>query len=210
MTWQWFYVKSKSMGAFMTKHRRGFSLLETAIAVAIGGLVIGSLWFYLSEATDNNRRELLYKQAIHIITKSREVFGNAAVKPNITTAVAMTQAAVNAGIFPADMVQDGSGIPIDAYGGQSYLGHSSGNPAYFRLSLSNIDQGACTNLLSKMIRDPNVRRQYGIFAVSNSANAGALSSGTPLGTADVPASQITTFCTNNNRLFNITIDFRYN
>lgn len=194
----------------MIKFRRGFSLLETAIALAIGGLVIGSIWFYVSETADNNRRERLYKQAVHIITQSRRVFGNAAVKPNVTTAVAMTKAAVNAGVFPADMVGDATGIPIDAYGGQSYLGHSSGNPAYFRLSLSNIDQEACTNLLSKLIRDPNVRRQYGIFAVSNSANAGALSAGIPLGTADVAASQVTTFCTNNNRLFNITIDFRYN
>jgi type II secretory pathway pseudopilin PulG len=193
------------------RYQRGYSLLELGIVLTVVGLVIGGIWIYAGTANENNRINKLNAQALAIITNARKTFGNAGTPLGNFTAVNMTLAAVQAGVFPQDMVPDGDGVPTNAFGGITYLGHSATTPPYFRLSLSNINQAACVTLLSKTVRDYETRRLYGIFGVSASTTAGALGAHQDLPRVDITPQQITDYCAlaNNGARMTITLDFKY-
>jgi len=203
----------ESSGDMMKKlfNRAGFSLLETAMVLTVAGLVFGGIWVITSTISENTRQEKLMQQTSYIISHARAAFGQSRTAPD-TTGGAMTAAAIQAGIFPADMISTATAAPRNSYGGDVALSHNvSSLPPVLELSLGNISRPACVALLSRMTRDADVRRQSGITGagVTDTISQGASYQNF---SGDLKQRQITTICTSNSanpQQLALHIAFRY-
>lgn len=175
-------------------NKRGFSLLETGLTLVVGGLIVGALWLVAATIQENGRKVKFTEQTMQIISNTRRVFGNAGVAPNVTGASATTAAAIRAGIFPSEMIVAGSANPIGVYRSDVLLSHNTGTtPPTFRLSMDQVNPDGCVALMSKMVRDAAMRRQYGIVAAYSTQNIDQQGRGN-LGNEDIPANRMTQIC----------------
>ena len=156
--------------------QQGFSLLEIAIVLGITALVVAGIWLIMSTVNQNSREGRLASQAIETITNARRVFGNAAEQPDVSGTEAFTQAAITAGIFPADMVRGLTPHAVHALGSRAFLRRISGRPE-LDLSFNGLQQDTCIRLLTKTIASTGTQEKLGITDVLiDGANMGALDS----------------------------------
>lgn len=85
--------------------RKGFSLTEVALVLAVVGMVTGSIWTLMAASTQRNQVGTLYQQTMLLVKNVREYFS---VRSIPTTGTEMTTTYTNdvlraAGVFPEDM-----------------------------------------------------------------------------------------------------------
>ncbi len=146
-------------------NQSGFSLLEIAIVLTISGLVVSGIWLAIVNVNDSARNSKLVGQATEIMANARRTFGKAAELPNVSSTTAFTAASVQAGIFPADMVQsnsDGGFNVINALGTNTYLAYSASSTPEFNLTFAGITKKSCISLYTRIMSSAASRQQYGV------------------------------------------------
>lgn len=168
-----------------TRLQKGFSLIETAIALLIAGLIMAAVWVAGQKAMQNYRIYRTTQQIGTVVQNMRDFFANT---QNFSSAWGGTTPQVMAkldglGIFPADMRRDptlalgDSNVRIDhAMFNVKYYGSGSGatgafvidpqvNDDYFRVRIKNLDIPECMQML---LRIPIMDGEMGIRRIGTS------------------------------------------
>jgi len=94
--------------------RRGLTLTEAAVVLAIAGIVLGSLWAVASAVYQRHQIKKATGQLQTIVSNMRALYGNRQTMQQISFDD-VTADAVRMGVFPTDMELVG-GIPQHAWG----------------------------------------------------------------------------------------------
>ena len=112
------------------KKRHGFTLTEVAIVLGIVGIILGGIWAAAAQVYANRKVESGIEEVIDLVGGVRSLF---AAKGSVDPGD-LTQAAVNSGLYRADMLQSGGcgaapnggdnpvPCPLDPWGGEVELG----------------------------------------------------------------------------------------
>ena len=153
------------MALFLHTKRRGFTLAELAIVMALIGLFLGLIWIAASAVLGNNKTSLAVQQIGQVTQNIREYYMNATgMGCGDVTATLDGQ-----GVFPAEMrgkctTCTGSNFQINSpfvtasgpnagikSGSFRVIGTGAGCPAgkasQFQIVLTNLPQSACQRLL---------------------------------------------------------------
>ncbi|NBX73668.1 MAG: type II secretion system protein, partial [Alphaproteobacteria bacterium] len=82
---------------------RGFNLTELAIVLAIVGVVIGGIWVVASTVIENNRARRVAEQTLTVVQAFKSVYAGRRV--DVADDTDITEFAINAKVFPEDMIQ---------------------------------------------------------------------------------------------------------
>lgn len=138
------------MTAPLTRNRRrGLSLIETILAIAIGAIaVVAVVGFYTSGTAANNRNEA-QQQLQHIVAEMQTLYSSSATYGD-GTANDITGPASTAGIFPAGMVAVASASAPEVYnpwGGEVTV--DEGDVAQtFTVTYNNVPNDACAKMIA--------------------------------------------------------------
>jgi len=137
--------RMRDTSLFLPVKTGGFTLTELALVLGIMGLILGAIWTATSKASANNKVTKGAREVLAIVEGVRAIYaargmGNGAAQVDIT------QALINFGVYPADMITptcaagvmpDGitTSCPISPWGeGVSvYIAPISGNATEFSL-----------------------------------------------------------------------------
>jgi prepilin-type N-terminal cleavage/methylation domain-containing protein len=95
--------------------RRGFTLTELAIVLGIMGAILGAIWVASARVYANNRVSTGVREVLAVVQGVRAVY---ATKGYID-AGNLTQAMINLGVYPANMIQACTGSVSSNYDGIS-------------------------------------------------------------------------------------------
>jgi prepilin-type N-terminal cleavage/methylation domain-containing protein len=146
------------------RHERAFTLVELAIVLVIGGLLIGGIWFAAAKVREGMNVYNAEKQLLFIVQRTREVWlsrGN--VQGDYT---ALTQSMAQQEVFPGEMKRNPNVLPASCSAGTpcifnspwdstsnapvtaaSFDGTTEGNAGrFFRIRFNNTPAYACTQL----------------------------------------------------------------
>jgi prepilin-type N-terminal cleavage/methylation domain-containing protein len=124
--------------------RRGLNLIELAIVMAVVGLIIGGIYIAASSVYRNVRESTTQEDILQIVQNTKSTYG---VQGTIPGGAILATTAISAGLVPADMNQNNN--LIDAFGGAVVLTGVAGPPAEIQISLANVPQSVCSDLLVK-------------------------------------------------------------
>ena len=101
--------------------RRGFSLIEAAIVLAVVGLVIGGLWWAASAVSESRKASEAVKGTLFTLNDARRLFPAWVIAATIPGAGTFGNPAVfvGAGVYLADWVNSGSAY--HPWGGTFYV-----------------------------------------------------------------------------------------
>lgn len=117
---------------------RGLTLLETALALAILGLVIAGVWVVSGSAFGSNKKNQLAEQVISTVENVRSYMRNV----DLGTTTLNTNQAWNLGLLPADVRKGGN--YRNPYGGNFTITLSNTS---LIIGLSTVPSEACVDLL---------------------------------------------------------------
>jgi len=139
--------------------RRGFTLTEVAIVIAIVGLILGAIWGAAADAIDNIRTARAVRETIAIVAAARVFWKDG---PLVQWAD-VTQLAEIAGVFPSEMIPGGvptgtangpwpgSTVNLETFDNWAY---SAGN-ASFNVAWWGLSNQACTRYMAAMLAAQN-------------------------------------------------------
>lgn len=149
---------------------RGFTLTEFAIVMGVIGLILGSVWVFVSQSWENARQEQLKTEIAAVVKNVRAYYtgqngiGNAATP--IGTFPTLTPKLIGLNIIPNDIVHTSGtctnagnvcannpwgassalGIAQGTFGVCAYsFGCTSSNQQFFSVEVGDMPQGACVN-----------------------------------------------------------------
>jgi len=136
-----------------TKCRKGFTLTEAAIVLAILGVVLGAIWVAAGQVIDASRANRTAQDISTIASNIRATFlsANAFTMPTGNNIAAM----VNAGVIPANLLTGNPAAPAkDDYTGlvfDSVRIFTVLNGRTFRVSFYNTPADACFRIANQLI-----------------------------------------------------------
>lgn len=151
----------------MRRASSGFTLLELAIVLSIIGAIISGIWIYAAQANESIRLEKFTSQTVRTIMNAKRVFANATFPDTLAN---ITDGAVTAGIFPAEMVtSDPDNRVLDAYNNKVTLSYTAkaGTSGGIYLTFEKLSQNACVSILTKLIGTKSVRQQSGLLGIKS-------------------------------------------
>ena len=104
-------------------NKKGFTLTELAIVLGVIGVVLGGIWAAASASFNSQKVDKAQQELITIVNNVRALYANrqgfaqgamaanATVAAQKASAAALTLAMINAGVFPADMVDNSTSPP---------------------------------------------------------------------------------------------------
>ena len=121
-----------------------FSLVEAAIVLGVVGLIIGGIWVAASAVNEGMRLSKTTTGMLTMANRARTLFD----AKNIPSGnVTLTHSSViGMGIVPSDWVKNSTSI-TDPWGGIVYFAINGGT---FQISLFNLPQSRCINLINKI------------------------------------------------------------
>ena len=128
------------MEAVTHKTRRGFSLIEAAIVLAVVGAVIGGIWSAASAVRENQKQSATEEMIILAVNKMRNILKNVH-DDTYPDSYIFDNVAVGVGAIPSNKLTPYGIIRISnesEYGGND-----------FAISLSGINKGACYRIVKK-------------------------------------------------------------
>lgn len=129
------------------RRRRGLSLIETILAIAVGAIaVVAVIGFYTSGTAANNRSEA-NQQLQHIAAEMQTLYSGSAVYGND----AITEGDLaQAGIFPSTMLEGTGGAlePFNPWGGTVEVNIDNSNAETFTVIYHNVPRDACAKMIS--------------------------------------------------------------
>lgn len=135
--------------------QRGFSLTEMVLALAIAGLIFAGVWAAASTLNQKARVNKTIEQIKQITYSIRSLYSSTGKFS--ATGKDMTNFMMHAGIFPADMVQDGT--PKSVWGGDVTVMSSEGTAIFDIRIKSPLPADACREIVGRMggpARDSNI------------------------------------------------------
>jgi prepilin-type N-terminal cleavage/methylation domain-containing protein len=178
---------------FLNRHRaekRGFTLTEMAIVLAVMGTVLGAIWLAAARVNANNKARKASEQVITIGSAYKQLF-----KQGPSAAVhwkEITDIGVANGVFPDDMIV--GGLPFNPWAGR-VLVYDATNPATsgawgsIVIRYEGLSQRAC-NLVANAIINPLAQpyAEIGNGPATSTGIAQLAAPGTnPMGTALLPS-----------------------
>lgn len=124
--------------SFPVSNRRGLSLLETALALAVLGIVIAGVWALSSSVFGTGKKNRLAEQVISTVETVRSYVRTT----DLGATQINTQTAWNLGLLPTD-VRRGGGFR-NPYGGTFGTAVSRDN---FYITLTDVPSDACVDLV---------------------------------------------------------------
>lgn len=163
-------ILSSSLKQRTNRSRRGFSLAEFAVVLAIMGIVVGALWGVVTIVRENLRRAQMEEQLTSVVQNVRSFYqGWGRVQddsvPPKNDAASITHFLLKKGVIPPDMIRSrtatpmvadtpwgprdasgadlaGGGLTVDTVGLNSTL--------HFRVSILGLRRSSCIALATKL------------------------------------------------------------
>jgi prepilin-type N-terminal cleavage/methylation domain-containing protein len=164
------------------QRRRGFTLTEIAIVLGIVGLILGAIWVAAAAVYNNLRIAHANTEVLQIAQAIRSLYATTGTDAGMSTDNLICAKAV-----PADMINvagcTGAGTLLDPWAGGATTITPDSDNAGFVISMSNIPEAACINLLMAVAgagRDPGL-----FYAEGSAAVPAAMATGSPFTSADV-------------------------
>jgi prepilin-type N-terminal cleavage/methylation domain-containing protein len=140
---------------FRTKKRKGFTLTEIAIVLAIVGLVLGAIWVAAKSVMDSNRATQAVQDISTMAANMRSTF--LAVN-SFSQSGDQTAAMITAGIIPNNLLNsNGTPLAKNAWGGAvkitlqpSGVPTPPGSARAFRISYLDTPPDACFRIASQL------------------------------------------------------------
>ena len=201
-------IKSTQGGALMrfsqmktgAKQKKGFTLIEAAIVMAIVGLVVGGIWVAASAVQANFRKSNTSQNLLVIVQNMRQLYYGQA-----DCSAATAQIEISNRVFPADMVQ-GTAAAQDSWGGPVTITCPSAidsNVSHFDVSFAQVPTAACVELSSRNTEDG---AELGLLGVK--ANSTTLfTAGTTSASVAVTTANATTACAGDQNTIIWTFNF---
>lgn len=131
------------------KRRRGLTLLESLLAIAIGAAVIVAAIIFYTSAQGNNLTNNAQTQVQGIVANTRSYFAGFGSYIDLGTDASNQEVAVNARIFPSSMIPNGTTSPRNPWNGDvSLVSDATGKS--FVLTFQEVPLEACVRLVSQI------------------------------------------------------------
>lgn len=147
--------------------RKGFTLTEAAIVLGIVGLILGAIWVAAAAVYNNLRVNRTNQQLLQIVQTVRSMH---ATQQTIDTA-ASTQAWIDAGVFPGDVLNAGKTATINQWNGALLVG-GIGTGDSFQILFTNVPRAACVDML---VKNSGQGRDTGLRAIGADGTSTAIS-----------------------------------
>lgn len=124
---------------------RGFSLIESAIVLAVVGLVIGGIWVAAASVSENWKVEETIQG---IFSTVKNIQRNVSINDGLTIGgggVDITNSIIAMGGFPADWVQNGQ-IKTPLNGSIRVQNYAGGNDSRFDFVVTGVPRSSCIKL----------------------------------------------------------------
>lgn len=135
----------------------GFSLIESAIVLAVMGLVIGGIWVAAAAVQSNWREQSAQTQLLQIVANVRELYQS---QRTMGSTVDM-KSLITASVFPAEMVASDNTAQNPWNGDVAIAQANSGKE--FTVTSQNVPDQACINLITRNIE---TAADYGLTALT--------------------------------------------
>jgi prepilin-type N-terminal cleavage/methylation domain-containing protein len=169
--------------ALNKRHKQGFTLTEIAIVLGVIGVILGAIWVAASTVNNNQRVTKATQQIITIVNNIRALESSRSTfSSSLGPMTDITAMMVNAGVFPADMINN-NGTSFNPWGGSVIINVIPNSPGanlsqfevlYYPPAGGNIP---CANLLTKTTgpgQDSGLQYVYDSFDGWQSAAGGTL------------------------------------
>lgn len=138
-----------SSGTAAPRNRKGFSLVEAAIVLAVVGLVVGGIWYAAANVMENYRvnktvadLQLIVRNVQGLISfRDSEAIGNGITLINLLS---------SAGKIPQGWPLVGSYIENPYYGHTTIINQTSGAFPLFYIVFLNVPSAACEKIIIKV------------------------------------------------------------
>ncbi len=165
-------------------NRRGISLLEGAMALAILGLIIAGIWAISGSAFGSSKKNQLAEQVIGALDGTRSYVR----QTDLGTTILNHNDLLRTGVLPTNLVRNGQ--VANVYGGSFNISASKISIAF---SLTQIPSDACVDLLyARLGANSDAVNNLGFVGYV----AGSYASMNNL-TTDFRFNSVTSFCQNN-------------
>lgn len=150
-----------------------FSLVESAIVLGVVGLVLGAVWVTATNIMETWRVNRAAEEVLIIARNVQGFLGKATADAIANgTQVSIENAALNAGLIPADLIKNGS--IVDPWGRDVSLGLSGGAwGGIISIRFASLNKAACIQVVNRVVngRTNAETKALGLDNVSfNSAN----------------------------------------
>ncbi len=163
--------------------QEGLTLVETLIAVVIGIIILVGAFIVAGQVLSNNRLSNAETDIASIEGGVKQLYAGQGNYNGLTN-----QVAVNAGVFPVDMV--GTGTPVDSWQGAVTLEPGTDVSANyggdFAIQMANVSQSACIKLATY---------QYGSWVAFSINGTSLYSPGSPVAVGSSPTPLASGDCT---------------
>ena len=131
---------------------KGFTLTELAIVFGVMGLILGAVWVAGNNARDNRKVSLAVNEIITIVHNIREMYAERSSFSGLPVDSEVSGLLMNAGVFPAEMINTSTGSPvINPWGGGTLLwvNHGGINNSFW-VSMYNLTRRGCTDIATAL------------------------------------------------------------
>lgn len=162
-----------------SRRLKGFTLTEIAIVLGIIGLILGAIWVAASAVFGNQRLAKANTEILQVVQGSRTLY-NTASTTGESNGTSLTEALINAGFFPSDMVSGTTGLT--PWGGSTRLNIYSQTASVtgdaILVEFSNLSTAACVGLLTGLTGAGRDAGLWNAYANSASKASASLTTGT--------------------------------
>ncbi len=181
--------------------RRGFSLIEASVVLAIVGLVTAAIWQVMASSKQSATANSFYQQVLLTSRNVRDYFAGRAL-PSLATDIstAYTNTVMRAaGVYPEDMCNGScltapSGAARNAYGGTAVFAlpdddaNSLPDSNRFTLTFASIQKRGCVEVAARLTARA---AEFGLASVKIGSNSTITSFPISLNTLDTQCSSAT-------------------
>ncbi len=130
------------------REKRGFTLVEASIVLAIASLVLGGIWVAASSVSSNQKVNKAYTQIVQIVQNIRDLYAaQPSLDATLNFADQITQL-IERGAIPKDMVSGASDADSPWGKNVRVLATTDGNA--FTVFYRGVPQDACINLVTRI------------------------------------------------------------